>query len=332
MTVILYMTGNQIATFSSVSSGGNGDGMKVSLADVKTLGTADDVFRIQFTQVSPSATHFSNGQFVSIYDANDKLIYSQLNPQHDMYQGRASSLTHQIFHSPTNLVFDINGISGNTLTYGPGPEPARSTQLPFNALPNTPPAPPEPEHPICFTAGTRILVSNGWRKVETLAPGDMVWTLDNGMQPLRWIGRRTSVGQGPFAPVRIAKGTFGNQRALRVSQQHRILVRNPHYLKRFGAEEALVAAKHLVNGQSVRIAPEDSVDYLHIAFDRHEIILADGMLTESLLLGPAGLKSLDAEARAELMALFPEAVARCLNDGIAAEPARRCLTRREAAL
>ena len=41
---------------------------------------------------------------------------------------------------------------------------------------------------ICFAAGTMILTAEGERAIETLTAGDMVWTLDHGYQPLRWIG------------------------------------------------------------------------------------------------------------------------------------------------
>jgi hypothetical protein len=41
--------------------------------------------------------------------------------------------------------------------------------------------------PICFTAGTRILCRDGYRRIEQLRPGDRVLTRDDGFQPICWI-------------------------------------------------------------------------------------------------------------------------------------------------
>ncbi|MDP2738649.1 MAG: Hint domain-containing protein, partial [Pseudorhodobacter sp.] len=42
----------------------------------------------------------------------------------------------------------------------------------------------------CFTAGTLIATDVGEQPVESLAVGDLVWTLDAGLQPIRWIAQR----------------------------------------------------------------------------------------------------------------------------------------------
>jgi hypothetical protein len=47
------------------------------------------------------------------------LIASGLNPQHDQFQGRASSGTHQIFTNQRYAI-DLNGFTGTTVQYGPG--------------------------------------------------------------------------------------------------------------------------------------------------------------------------------------------------------------------
>ncbi|MGB4828605.1 MAG: choice-of-anchor L domain-containing protein, partial [Paracoccaceae bacterium] len=43
----------------------------------------------------------------------------------------------------------------------------------------------------CFVAGTLIRTPDGDVPVETLHPGDLVLTMDDGPQPLRWTGSRT---------------------------------------------------------------------------------------------------------------------------------------------
>jgi len=158
----------------------------------------------------------------------------------------------------------------------------------------------------CFVAGTRILTARGEVPVETLAPGDLVMTLDDGLQPLRWTGRRTVLATGPLAPVRLNAGTFGRHRTLWLSPQHRVLIRDPRAELLFGEAEVLVAARDLINGTSVQGAPGG----------------------EGFQPGPVILSAMDDAERAEIAMLFPElaggTVAGCIR------AARRILRRHEA--
>lgn len=160
--------------------------------------------------------------------------------------------------------------------------------------------------PICFTPGTRIICPEGERLVEELRVGDLVMTMDHGLQPIRWIGRQTRAAIGRLAPIRISEGTLGAERDLEVSPQHRILLTGPDAELLFGESEVLVAAKHLVDGDGITIRQGGEVEYIHLLFDYHEIIWADGVQAESLFLGETGQASLDAESRAEIDTLFPE--------------------------
>jgi hypothetical protein len=125
------------------------------------------------------------------------------------------------------------------------------------------------------------------------------------MQPVRWTGRQTVAGTGAFAPVRFAPGVMGNPRPLLVSQQHRMLLRGWSADLHFGASEVLVAAKHLVNGQDVTLAPCRSVTYFHLLFDRHEVLFAENTPCESFHPGDI-VTGADVEIMQELCALFPD--------------------------
>lgn len=183
-TITLYLRGDQIGTYGNASSTGNGMDLVLTLTGVQPLGTATDVFRVVITQVNSGETAFRNGQWVSVYsyseaNPNGTLLHSYLNPQDDMYQGRASG-----------------------------------------------------------------------------------------------------------------------------------------------------AARHLVDDMRVRVVPMPMVEYLHIAFDHHDVVCAEGMLAESLLPGPMALSALPREAREEIEAIFPE-----LAPGMSrARVAALCLTGREAAV
>ena len=158
---------------------------------------------------------------------------------------------------------------------------------------------------ICFAAGTGILTPKGLRPVEDLRPGDLVVTRDNGLQTLRWSGRRTLRGHGDSAPIRIEAGLFGNSRALLVSPRHRILHRSASAALYFDTPEVLLDARHLLNGDTVTQDPCTSVTYVHLLFDTHEIIFAEGAASESFHPGPASLEALSEDSREDLFRRFP---------------------------
>ena len=158
----------------------------------------------------------------------------------------------------------------------------------------------------CFTVGTFILTPNGEVPVEHLVPGDLVETLDDGPQPVRWIGRRKVAAEGSLAPIHFAENALGEHRELTLSPLHRVLIRNAWAQLMFGEEEVLVAARDLVNDSTIRRKPGGFVEYVHILFDDHQIVHSDKLLTESYLPGPQTATSFEPEIVAEICAIFPE--------------------------
>jgi hypothetical protein len=157
----------------------------------------------------------------------------------------------------------------------------------------------------CFVAGTMIATPDGERPVEELRPGDLVLTKDDGPQPLRWRGTRSVAAVGKFAPIHIRAGTFGAHRDLLVSPLHRILIRDTLAQVLFGETEVLVAARDLVNDHSVRRCHGGQVEYVHLLFDRHQVVYSQGLETESFLPGPQITNALQRDAVAEIYTLFP---------------------------
>lgn len=159
----------------------------------------------------------------------------------------------------------------------------------------------------CFVAGTMIDTPSGPRAVERLEPGDMVMTKDSGPQELRWIGSRTVTAQGDVAPIRIEAGAFGQHGEIAVSPQHRVLITDDMAEVLFGSDEVLVAAKDLINDQTVRRdTSAGQVTYVHILFDEHQVVFSDGLATESFLPGPQSLQSFDYDVVNEICTLFPD--------------------------
>ncbi|MEL7300140.1 MAG: Hint domain-containing protein [Pseudomonadota bacterium] len=184
------------------------------------------------------------------------------------------------------------------------------------------------ENIICFTPGTTIATPRGARPVESLRPGDLVLTRDNGIQPIRWVGQRTVPAMEDFAPIEVAPSVLSGATApLLVSPQHRLLFSGFKSELLFGEREVLVAAKHLLDGHAVRQSPRAEVTYIHIMFDRHELVFANGAATESFFAGDSAMDALEGAAREELFSVFPE-----LRSAGPRPTARRALKRYEAAL
>ena len=159
----------------------------------------------------------------------------------------------------------------------------------------------------CFVAGTLVQTPTGPRQVEQLEPGDLVITKDEGAQPVRWIGSRAVNATGDLAPIRIEAGAFGDHDTLSVSPQHRILITDEMAEILFGTKEVLVAAKDLVNDQTVRRdTTQSEVTYVHILFDNHQVVYSERLATESFLPGPQSLQSFEHDVIHEICTIFPE--------------------------
>jgi len=165
----------------------------------------------------------------------------------------------------------------------------------------------------CFTAGTQIATPKGARKVSDLQVGDRIITRDNGIQDIRWIGRRNlsaaELTRNPhLQPVLIGQGALGNglpDRDLFVTPNHRLLVSSDKTALYFDDTEALVAAKHLVGLPGVGFAEAAKTTFVHFMFEYHELVLADGLWIESFQTSDQSRQGGGNAQRLELLELFP---------------------------
>ncbi|MEL7282186.1 MAG: Hint domain-containing protein [Pseudomonadota bacterium] len=146
----------------------------------------------------------------------------------------------------------------------------------------------------CFTSGSLVQTPNGVRPIETLRAGDLVVTLDRGVQPIKWAGARhvSALEQVFFEDVRPiaigarACGGQGPSTELRLSPNHRVMISTPATELYFAEPSVLVAAKHLVNGTSVvRVDQRKPVSYHHLLLEHHDLLLVNGLACESLYPG-----------------------------------------------
>ena len=140
---------------------------------------------------------------------------------------------------------------------------------------------------VSFTRGTKLTMATGeQRAVETLRLGEKILTRDDGPQPVRWIGHHTVRAVGDFAPVMITKGTLHNENDLLVSPDHRLFIYQRSDRLGAGRAEVLLKASHLVNGDTVFVQEGGFVYYFQILFDAHQIVFAEGIAAETLLIDP----------------------------------------------
>ncbi|MCV2874010.1 Hint domain-containing protein [Defluviimonas sp. WL0050] len=191
-------------------------------------------------------------------------------------------------------------------------------------------------NPVCFLRGTLIATPKGEVPVEVLKAGDEVLTASGATATVRFAAARELtlmelLLNPDMRPVCIPQGAMGEglpRADLWVSPQHRVLLRGWATEMLFGEDEVLVAAKHLKFAPTLRRpARPEAVEYFHLMLDRHDIVLSNGIETESLFPGDTAIASLTEDARAEMALVFPEYAADWTLYG---PTARRTLSAREA--
>jgi hypothetical protein len=150
----------------------------------------------------------------------------------------------------------------------------------------------EPSHK-CFLSGTRLLTPSGEVAIEALNVGDLLVTESGQSRAIRWIGvleflkSANGTWEQGVLPIRIAKGALGigcPQRDTYVSGAHMLYLNG-----------VLIAAACLINGRTISVATPDveTLQYFHIEFDRHDVVMAEGMPCESLLASDGGRQTFD---------------------------------------
>ena len=182
----------------------------------------------------------------------------------------------------------------------------------------------------CYCRGTLVSTKGGETLVENLKIGDELITKSGVARPVKWIGRRTYggrfvMGRKDILPICIKAG------ALDENVPRRDLWISPHHAMYL--EGALIEAKDLVNGVSIVQAERvEKIDYFHIEFSTHDILIAEGALSESFI---------DDDSRGmfhnahEYGMLYPDAATEVgrycaprYEDGYAVEAARRRIAQR----
>lgn len=191
---------------------------------------------------------------------------------------------------------------------------------------------------ICFTPDTMIATEQGPRAIAQLRVGERILTRDNGPQEILWRGHRRMTGarlhvMPHLRPIRFASGALGFGRPdqeLFVSPQHRMLIKGQAALALFNTPEVLVAAQDLVNDATIMVDRSlQEVCYVHILLERHNIVWANGLETESFHPANTALDMVAEDQRAGLLQILPD-LAR--NPHAYGDYARRNVNTAEAAI
>lgn len=132
----------------------------------------------------------------------------------------------------------------------------------------------------CFMAGTHILTPAGEVMIEDLRAGDLVITASGKAMPIKSLDvtyvSSQMANDKHAQPVKILAGAFAEglpKRDLYVSPDHS-----------FFFEDVLVPAHLLVNGSTIcQIHRTSDITYYHLELEPHDLIIAEGVLTESFL-------------------------------------------------
>ena len=146
-----------------------------------------------------------------------------------------------------------------------------------------PPKPPicNPVVP-CFVWDSLVATPTGEVRVQDIVPGMKVITRDNGIKEVTWAGKATAHG-------------FYTVKGSNFSPNHRVL-----YI--VDNDEVFIQAK---------LAPEavyrdDPTTFVHFMLDMHEVVMVDGVWSESFFPGPYIMDNMEQEAADEIRYLFPD--------------------------
>ena len=136
----------------------------------------------------------------------------------------------------------------------------------------------------CFLKGTTIRTSDGDKRIEDLAVGDLLPTVFGGVRAIQWIGRYqfrksypTETWSEDAVPIRVARSALGPNvphTDLFVTKAHALLI-----------DDVLVPASNLINGTTITLYDAralDKLEFFHIKLELHDVIYAEGVPCETL--------------------------------------------------
>ncbi len=248
------------------------------------------------------------------FDSSDRIVLSSVSYDASG-EANYNSSTGDLAITENGQTYDLNFGPGNFVNdYFQLAQDGSGTEIYDDTVP-------------CYCRGTLIQTDRGQRPVEKLKIGDKVTTASGETRPIKWIGRRSYAGRfvlerKDILPICIKAG------ALQPNVPRRDLWISPHHAMYLSG--MLIEAKDLVNGVSVVQADSvERVEYFHVELETHDVIIAEGALSETYIDIDNRLMFNNAH---EYRLLYPDAAPvalpycppRC-EEGYAIEAARRII-------
>ncbi|NTS32935.1 Hint domain-containing protein [Phyllobacterium sp. BT25] len=135
----------------------------------------------------------------------------------------------------------------------------------------------------CFLRGTSIMTPTGEAVIEELKVGDLVVTMRGHAVPIKWVGHQRYKNGGKswhesVVPIKVSRHALDDR------TPHKDLYLSPNHA--LYIDGVLIRVKDLVNGATIAPATPsrgEVLDYYHIVLDTHEVIQAEGLAAETLL-------------------------------------------------
>lgn len=127
-------------------------------------------------------------------------------------------------------------------------------------------------------AGTMIRCGDDVREVSKLRKGDLVWTEQRGLQPLRAVYKLTSPAWGQSAPVVIQKDTLGATHDLVLPPTQTVSLDGAAVSLFKNGDGAAAKIGDLTNGDTIRRADIGFVTYIVLDFAGSVCLEANGVL------------------------------------------------------
>ncbi|QYX56105.1 Hint domain-containing protein [Roseovarius sp. SCSIO 43702] len=162
-------------------------------------------------------------------------------------------------------------------------------------------------------AGTLVATPRGWRRVETLEPGDRVLTFDNGMQEVTRVDRQvvwTGEAHCPrdFWAVDVPAEMIGNDAPVRLLPGQALMVESDEAEMLYGDAFVVIPARALADVPGVERSPIDGrVTSVVLRFASEEVVFSK---SGALYLCAASRDFLDFDANDGGYEVLPDTLAR----------------------
>lgn len=161
---------------------------------------------------------------------------------------------------------------------------------------------------VCFASDVMVESARGVVPVGAIMAGDCIRTLPRGqLKQVLWCGQfevdsQELIRDPHSRPIRIFGHGAGD---LRVSRQHRVALSHPQLELLFGHASMFIPAHWLVDAALAEVdTARQPVTYVHLMFERHEVLMAHGFAVESLLVGDMVKCSADQRMQHQLQAAY----------------------------